>query len=116
MQLQLTPNELQLAVDVLEQRSRELMRQIAESQPGDRKQALENRLRPLDELENRLIERRLDLSADELDTLAAELGQCDREFLTQLAPTKSNDSEHLLERERSLQRARDKILEACAMA
>jgi hypothetical protein len=116
MQLLLTVDELQVTVDVLEQRSRELMSEIARTERADFKYRLQNRQHFLDELENKLIRRDLQLSADELDVLATELSQCDRALILECAKTSHRDfRDSLMQREHLLLRVRDKVTEACAM-
>lgn len=100
MQLHFTPEELQVAVDVLEQLDRELRSELARAQAGDLKRRLDNEEHQLDELEGKLIRHDLGLSIDELDLLSTELSRCH-----------SNAGQELL-----LQSVRDKVTEACAMA
>ncbi len=100
MQLQFTPDELQVTVDVLEQLDRELRNQVPKVQDSDSKRRLENEEHQLDELEGKLIQRDLRLSIDELDLLATELSRC----------------HSFPEKEKLLQSVRDKVTEACAMA
>jgi hypothetical protein len=117
MQLRLSPAELQLTVDLLEQRSRELVQELARTERSDFKARLQNEQRFLDELENRLIRKDLQLSADELDVLATELSQCDRALIEECVKTNHRDFKESVEvRQEVLQRVRDKVVEACAMA
>ena len=83
MQLHFTIDELQLVIDIFEQHSRQLLNEIARTENSQFKHTLLNKQRFLDELENKLIRKELQLSVDELDVLAAELAQCDRELLVE---------------------------------
>lgn len=115
MQLLLNPEELQATVGVLDQRSRELMSEIVRTERRDFRYRLQNRQRILDALETKLMKRE-QLSADELDVLGAELSQCDRALIMECANTSRRGfRDSLKQRERLLQRVRDKVTEACAM-
>ncbi len=100
MQLQFSPDELQVMVDALEELDCELRRQVAQAQDDDSKWRLRNEEHQLDELEGKLIRRDLRLSIDELDLLATELGRC----------------HSIPQKEMLLESVRDKVTEACAMA
>ena len=117
MQLLLTLDELQLTVDVLEQRNAELRNEIVKTEHSEFKHRLQNEQQFLDELENKLIRRELDLDSDELDVLAEELKHCDRALIEECVRTNHRDFRKALEqRQEMLQRVRDKVTEACAMA
>jgi hypothetical protein len=117
MQLLLTLDELQLVLDVLEQRSSELRNEIARTDRRDFKHKLSDEWQVLDEVENKLIRKEFQLGADELDALAAELGQYDHALMAECARTDRRDYRHSLKNKLELlQRVRDKITEACAMA
>ncbi len=113
MQLQLTPGELQLTIDLLETRDCDLRGQIERADRKELSVGLHNEEHFLTELENKLIARDFQLSADELDFLASELRECQKSLDARLAA--SADSDLLISRT-LLQHVHDKVTEACAMA
>lgn len=117
MQLQFTSDELQLTVDLLEQRDHELRNEIVHTDHNDLKFRLNNEEKLLEELEDKLIGKNLQLSIDELDLLSSELSRCDRALIAEAArSTHLEFKRSLQEKETLLQHVRDKVIEACAMA
>lgn len=117
MQLQLLLEERQLIIDVVERRNCQLKGELARTGRREYEKALKAEQQYLEDIETKLVRNLLEFSADELDTLAAELGQYERELLFEIARTESRDLRRSLQhKERTLQRVRDKVTEACAMA
>ncbi len=116
MQLWFTVDEYELLANLLMQRDRELREELARTDAREFKAGLQEELRMLNGLENRILRRDLQLGADELDFLAEVLNHCYRELVREIARTDRREFKNFLQRRAELLgRVRDRVVEACAM-
>lgn len=116
MQLHFTTDEFQLLADVLMQRDRGLREEIARTDSRDFKRGLQQQLQLLNELEDKILGRDLQLGADELDFLAEVTNRSERELIGEIARTDHRELRNTLQRRAELlAQVRDKVTEACAM-
>lgn len=116
MQLLFTPEEFQVLADILEQYDRDLRDEIVGTENSAFKHSLEKKQQLLEELENRVIRKQLELSTDELDLLGEVLAHSDRELLMEIARTDHREFRHALQKKEGVVRQiHDKVVEVCAM-
>lgn len=104
MQLQLTLAERQLLADILEQRRYSLVQTVEPDRPTQEQKL---KASEYEELFTKVVEKRLQFSSDELDTLMGVLRDRDREFRERGSSQDANWQ--------VLQSLTDKIVELCAM-
>ncbi len=117
MQVQFTPNELQVLTDALAQHNSELVHEIARTDHREFRHMLQKKLELLIGLQGRLLQGEIQLSADESEVLAEVLDQSENALYFEIARTDHYKFKRMLERNLdSLERAHSKITEGCAAA
>ncbi len=116
MQLRFNEDEFQLMAKLLTQRDRELREEIARTDNRDFKCRLRQDQELLDGLEDRILQKDLQLGADELDFLAELINHCERELVAEIARTSHREFRNALrQRAELLSQIGEKVTEACAM-
>jgi len=87
MPLRLSPDELQVLVNALEQRDRELMHEIVHTDKAPFKKALCCKQQMLTEIRNKLTGPDVYLSVDELKALSEVVDHSERELIDEIAHT-----------------------------
>lgn len=116
MQLHFNEDEFQLMAELLTQRDRELREEIARTDHRDFKRRLRQDQGLLDRLDKKILEKDLQLGADELDYLAEVINHCERELVAEIARTGHREFRNALrQRAELLSEIGEKVTEACAM-
>ncbi len=117
MELHFDKDEFQVLSEILLQRDRGLIREIAHTDSRDFKRTLQHQQSIVGGLENKILSRKLDLAVDELGFLAALMSSCERELIAEIAHTDRRQFRNDLQRKAEwVTRIRDKVLQACADA
>ena len=116
MTLQFTNEELQLIVELLEERLRALDMEIAHTERKVYRSILEQQEKQLDQLEDKVIAHDLSFAADELEGLLDFLTVKSRELRNEISRTENREYKQMLRgRQEILEHAEDKVTEACCM-
>jgi hypothetical protein len=108
--------ELQVLVEIMEQRNRELIGEIARTEHAAFKHELRDSAQLLDAIETKLVKGGLRFTPCELDFFAEVIDRHDRELLAEIAHTDHREFKHMLIRKQAvLASARSRVLQACAM-
>ncbi len=116
MQLHFSTDEFQVLADAMLHRDRELREQIVHADQREFQRKLQQQQQTLDELEDRILRKDLELGTDELDFLLEVIEHCERELIAEIARTDAREFRNALQRKAdALARIHDKVAEACAM-
>ena len=116
MILQLSPEELQLLVDLFEDRLRGLDDEIARTDRRNARITLEQEEKTVQEVEDKVMRRDLTFTTDELEFLLDFLGSRAQKLRTEIYHTDSREYKQMLRvRQQVLERIHDKVTEACCM-
>jgi hypothetical protein len=116
MMLQLSPEELQLIVDLFEERLHGLEVEIARTERRNARITLEQEEKMVQEVEDRVMRRDLAFSADELEFLLDFVGSRAQQLRTELYHTDNREyRQNLRARLELLEHAHDRVTEACCM-
>ena len=97
MQVQFTPNELEVLTEVLARHRGELIHQIARTDARDFKHLLQEKLDLLGRLQNQLVWGELQLSTEISELLAEVLDQSEHALYFEIARTDDRDFKHKLQ-------------------
>jgi hypothetical protein len=111
MQLQFTPDEFQVLADIFEERDDELRAEIAATGESTAKAALEKDRQLLNDLENRIIDRDLEFTPNELDAVIDVAARHERALLNMRAELTVPQRARLA----LLKHIRERLAETCAM-
>lgn len=117
MQVQFTPNELQVLTDTLARHNSELIHEIARTDHREFRHSLQKKLELLMGLQGQLLRGELQFGAEERDALAEVLDQSESALYFEIARTDHRQFKRMLEKNLELlERVHGKITEACAAA
>jgi hypothetical protein len=117
MQIDFTPNELQMLTDTLARHNGELRHEIARTDHREFKQMLEAKLEILTRLQAQLVRGEVQFSPEESDALREVLDQSENALYFEIARTDDRDFKHLLQKNlECLETAHNKISAACKAA
>lgn len=116
MILQLSPEELQLLVDLFEDRLRGLDDEIARTDRRNARITLEQEEKMVQEVEDKVMRRDLTFTTDELEFLLDFLGSRTQKLRAEIYHTDAREYKQMLRaRQQVLERVHDKVTEACCM-
>jgi hypothetical protein len=116
MILQLVPEELQLLVDLFEERLRGLDYEIARTDRRNARITLEQEEKIVQQVEDKVMRRDLTFTADELEFLMDFLGNRAQKLRVEISHTDNRAYKQMLrQRQEVLERTQDKVTEACCM-
>ena len=116
MILQLSPDELQLLVDLCEVRLRGLDDEIAHTERRNARITLEQEEKIVQEVEDKIMRHDLAFSSDELEFLLDFLGDRTQKLRMEISHTDNRDYKQMLRaRQEVLERVYDKVTEVCCM-
>ena len=114
MILQLSPEELQLLVDLFEDRLSGLDDEIARTDCRNARITLEQEEKMVQEVEDKVMQRDLTFTTDELEFLLDFLGIRAQKLRTEIYHTDSREYKQMLRtRQQVLERVHDKVTEVC---
>jgi arginine deiminase len=117
MQVQFSPNELQVFADTLARHNSELIHEIARTDHREFRHILRKKLELLMGLQSQLLRGELQLSTEQRDALAEVLDQSENALYFEIARTDHRAFKQVLERNLDLlERVHGKITEPCAAA
>jgi hypothetical protein len=117
MQVEFTPNELQVLTEILARHNRDLVHEIARTDDREFKHMLQEKLELLTRLQNQIVWGELQLSTEKSEVLAEVLDQCERALYFEIARTDDREFKHMLQKNlESLECAHHKITGASAAA
>jgi len=116
MILQFTPEELQMMVDLFEERLRGLDDEIAHTDRRNTRVVLEQQEKMLQEVEDKVMRHDVAFTADELEFLLDYIGERVQKLRMEIYRTDAREFKQVLRtRQEVLERIHDKITEACCM-
>jgi hypothetical protein len=117
MILQFQPEELQLIVNLLEDRLRFLDVEIARTDRRNARDILEQEEKVVKQIEDKVMAHDLAWSVDELDFMIDFLSHRSQELRHEISRTDNRDYKQALRlRQQTLEKTQDKVTEACCMA
>lgn len=117
MILQFEPEELQLIVDLLEDRLRLLDVEISHTERRNARDVLEQEEKIVKQVEDKVMAHDLAWSVDELDFMFDFLSHRSNELRHEISHTDSRELKQALRmRQQTLEKTQDKVTEACCMA
>jgi hypothetical protein len=117
MQIDFTPNELQMLTETLAHHNHELGHEIARTDHREFKQMLQAKLDVLIRLQTQLVRGEVQFSPEESDALSEVLDQSENTLYLEIARSDDRDFKHLLRNNlECLETAHKKISGACKAA